>query len=316
MFTRGSGLHGASKKTVMTCIAFQNWRHTQKEKKNTTTIAAVRWFLTPQKRKEIYCHCSQLVNVLNHCCILCQLWFTATLSVPALRGANFPPKNGNARGWRRVSRQWHRQIWKRREKKGGRRGTVGVRRGLPPFFSSSHFFPLFLSVLPSLPLACVSAALSDATLQSESAIATSGACSVSLALTLASSPFRRGVVVAAVRGGGGGESFSQGGGGIIKSLTLKRCSFQTVCTSLNFSLNHLKNFSQQIWQLAARYIKTAELVCSSRFRDRISSQNDRRGGQSFFLCLNQRADDSEVVGSQLVWLHTWHRLKYLPLAVL
>ena len=122
---------------------------------------------------------------------------------------------------------------------------MGVRRGLPPFFSSSHFFPLFLSVLPSLPLACVSAALSDATLQSESAIATSGACSVSLALTLASSPFRRGVVVAAVRGGGG-ESFSQGRGGIIKSLTLKRCSFQTVCTSLNFSLNHLKNFSQQI----------------------------------------------------------------------
>ena len=53
-------------------------------------------------------------------------------------------------------------------------------------------------------------------------------------------------MVAAVRGGGGGESFSQGGGGIIKSLTLKRCSFQTVCTSLNFSLNHLKNFSQQI----------------------------------------------------------------------
>ena len=290
------GLRRASQKTVMTRIAFPNWRHRKKRKKNPTTIAAVRRFLTPQKRKEIYCHCSQLVNVLNHCCILCQLWFTAPLSVPALRGANFPKKNnnGNARGWRRVSRRWHRQIWKRREKKRREERDCGSQTWAPTLFSPPRTLSHYSSRYYPPSLACVSAALSDATLQSESAIATSRACSVSRALTLASSAFRRGVVVAAVRGGGAGESISQGGEGLL-GPHFKKCSFQTVCATLRITWK--KTF-------CSRDLTTGCLLhqnCRARQQEPLQGLNilpeRQRGGQSFFLYLNQRINDNEVAGS-------------------
>lgn len=69
----------------------------------------------------------------------------------------------------------------REERREGKTETVGVRQGLPPF-SSSHFSHYLSHYYPpsfSLSLPYVSAALSDATLQSKTAIATSRACSVS-----------------------------------------------------------------------------------------------------------------------------------------
>lgn len=95
-------------------------------------------------------------------------------------------------------------------------------------------------------------------------------------------------------GGGAGESSSQGGEGLLLPH-FKKCSFQTVCTSLWITWKTFR--SREIWQLAARYIKTAELVRRSRFRDWIFSQSNRRGGQSLFLYLNQRINDNEVAGS-------------------
>lgn len=105
-----------------------------------------------------------------------------------------------------------------RRKEGGE-GLWESDVGSHPFFSPPRTLSHYSSRYYPPSLACVSAALSDATLQSESAIATSRACSVSRALTLASSPFSRGVVVAAVRGRrSGGVVLSRRGGIITPSL--------------------------------------------------------------------------------------------------
>lgn len=223
MFTRGPGLRRASKKTVMTRIAFQNWRHRKKNKK-----------------KDYHHRCSSavsdaaaakgnLLSLFTACeCVEPLLYImSALIHGPALgasaQGSEFPRKKKKIMETRGGDGEWAGGDTDKYEN-GGRRkeGGEGLWEsdvGSHPFFSPPRTLSHYSSRYYPPSLACVSAALSDATLQSESAIATSRACSVSRALTLASSPFSRGVVVAAVRGRrSGGVVLSRRGGIITPSL--------------------------------------------------------------------------------------------------
>lgn len=96
-------------------------------------------------------------------------------SVPAITRVNFPQEREKRQQCGETESEWAMKNGKEKTE------TVGVRHGLPPF-PPLTLFPLFVSAclgLPSLSLSCISAAQSDATVPSKSAIATSRACSVS-----------------------------------------------------------------------------------------------------------------------------------------
>lgn len=98
-------------------------------------------------------------------------------SVPAFRRVNFSQDERKMATYGETGSRQAVEMANRKTEREEKTESVGVRRGLPPL----TLFPLFVSALSSLYLSLsrVSALLSDATLQSKSAIATSRESSVS-----------------------------------------------------------------------------------------------------------------------------------------